>query len=81
LPLVYRALFESSHARHDVVGLCADDFVFQDPAYSPTRRLLYIGDGSRIRGVCGWEQAIAFHDLVRAMADAQSSELKQSSLR
>lgn len=71
---------EFARVAFDTVGLRAENFVTQDPkSINPPRRLLVVGDNSKIRRVCGWEPTISFHELVRGMVAAQLDELKPSS--
>jgi GDPmannose 4,6-dehydratase len=61
------------------LGLCAEDFVYQDQSSSWTERLPYIGDSSMIRKTCAWEPLISFKNLVRGMVEAHLQQMKGSS--
>lgn len=52
------------------LGLRAADFVFPDQITTPTKRLPYVGDSSKIREICAWEPSISFADLARGMVEA-----------
>ena len=60
------------------VGLNWQNFVFQDSTYIKNAKLPYLGDCSKIRKQCCWEQKISFESLVEDMVKFHISRLTNS---
>lgn len=74
---VPRTVMDFARAAFDVVGLKAEEYIFQQPGVSSFKPVRYIGDNSKIRLQCGWRPHKSFECLVRDMVEAQL--LKESS--
>jgi len=74
---VSRTVMDFARAAFEVVGLKAEEYVFQQSGVSLTKPIPYIGDNSKIRLKCGWRPQKTFENLVKEMVEAQL--LKESS--
>ena len=74
---VPRTVMDFARAAFAVVGLKAEEYIFQQPGVSSFKSVTYIGDNNKIRLQCGWRPHKSFESLVRDMVESEL--LKESS--
>lgn len=72
---VRRTVMDFAREAFAVVGLRADEHIFQQPGISCITRVPYIGDNSKIIRLCGWRPSKTFESLVRDMVEAQLEKI------
>ena len=67
---VRRTVMDFARAAFDVVGLKAEEYIFQRSGVSSSKLVTYVGDNSKIRLQCGWHPQKTFENLVKEMVEA-----------
>jgi GDPmannose 4,6-dehydratase len=67
---VYRTVMDFARAAFDVVGLKAEEYIFQHPGVLSSKLVTYVGDNNKIRIQCGWHPKKKFENLVKEMVEA-----------
>lgn len=71
-----RTIMDFAEEAYSVVGLRAEEHVFQGASSQASDCTPFIGNNSKIKSVCGWEPTITFASLVRGMVEFQLEQLK-----
>lgn len=66
-----RTVMDFAREAFNVVGLKAEEYVFQQSGIASGKNKPYVGDSSKIRRMCGWQPSKTFTSLVKEMVDAQ----------
>ena len=70
---VPRTVMDFAREAYRVVGLRAEEYVFQKTEVPLNMHKPYVGDNSKIRKICGWHPTKIFESLVKEMVEAQLS--------
>lgn len=71
-----RTVMDFAREAFAIVGLRADEYVFQRHGASCSMPVPYIGDNSKIKRLCGWQPSKPFELLVKEMVNAQLALIK-----